>query len=104
MERHMGTIGDWGLILVMGVFGGLYGWLRDIGHRPYINKLRRSLAGWILFCSVVGIWCTFRWQAITVPLVFITVPAAVAAVILIYFARPRGDQKAAAQSEANSHK
>lgn len=100
----MGTIGDWGVILAISVFVGLYGWVRDMGHKPYINKLGRSLAGWFLYTSVVGIWCTFRWQAFVVPLVFITVPVAVASVILIYSARPRGGQQAAAESSADKHK
>jgi hypothetical protein len=99
----MGTIGDWGVILTISVFVGLYGWLRDMGHKPYINKLRRSLAGWILASSVVGIWCTFRWRAFRVPLVFITVPVAVAAAVLIYSARPRGGQLDAEEPFAEKH-
>jgi hypothetical protein len=54
----METIGDWGRILVIATFGSLYAWTPDIGHKPYINKLRRSLADWILFSSAVCIWCT----------------------------------------------
>jgi hypothetical protein len=100
----MGTIGDWGRILAISVFVGLYGWARDMGHKPYLNKLGRSLTGWILFSSATGIWFTFRWRAFAVPLVFITVPAAVASVILIYFARRRGGQQAAAELSADKHK
>ena len=99
----MGTIGDWGVILAISVFMCLYGWARDMGHKPYPNKLRRSLAGWFLFSSVVGIWCTFRWQAFAVPLVFIAVPVAVASIILIYSARPRGAQQAGAELSADKH-
>ena len=99
----MGTIGDWGVILAISVFIGLYGWLRDIGHKPYINKLRRSLVGWFLFSSSVGIWETFRSRAFRVPLVFIFVPVAVASVILIYYARPRGSQPATAAPLADKH-
>jgi len=100
----MGSIGAWGRILVIATFGGLYAWTRDIGHKPYINKLRRPLAGWILFSSAVCIWCTFRWRAFAAPLVFITAPAAVAGVILTYFARPRGGQQVAAELSADKHK
>ena len=100
----MGTLGDWGRILAISVFVGLYGWSRDMGHKPYINKLGRSFAGWFLFSNVVGVWYTFRWQAFAIPLVFITVPAAVASVILIYFARPRGGQQAAGELSADRHK
>jgi hypothetical protein len=38
----MGSIGNWGRILVIATFGALYAWTRDMGHKPYINKLRRS--------------------------------------------------------------
>jgi|GEM_PF-6145230 len=100
----MGTIEDWGVILAISVFVGLYGWLRDIGRKPYINKLRRSLAGWVLFSSAVGIWETFRSRAFRVPLVFIFVPVAVASVILIYSARPRGGRQASAEPSADNHK
>jgi hypothetical protein len=100
----MGTIGDWGVILAISVLVGLYEWVRDMDRKPHINKLGRSLAGWFLYSSVVGIWCTFRWQALVVPLVFITLPVAVAAVILIYSARPRGGQQAAAELSADKHK
>jgi hypothetical protein len=97
----MGTIGDWGVIVAISVFIGLYGWLRDIGHKPYINKLRRSLAGWFLFSSAIGIWETFRSRVFQVPLVFIFVPVAVASIILIYYARPRGSQRDRAEPLAD---
>lgn len=100
----MGTIGDWVEILVIAVFMGLYGWVRTMGVKPYTNKLGKSLAGWILFSSVVGIWLTFRWQAFVVPLVFITVPTAVAGALLIYFARPRDGQQATAELSIDKHK
>ncbi len=104
MERDtLGTIGDWGVILTISVFVGLYGWLRDMGHKPYINKMRRSLVGWILVCGAVGIWETFRSRAFQVPLVFIFVPVAVAGVILVYSARPRGRQPDTAEQLADKH-
>ena len=67
----MGTIGDWGVILAISVFLGLYAWARDTGHKPCINKVRRSLAGWILFSSAVGIWETVHSRAFRGPVVFI---------------------------------
>ena len=99
----MGTIGDWGVILAISVFVGLYGWLRDMGHKPYINKLRRSLAGWFLFSVAIGIWETFRSRALRVPLAFIFAPVAVASVILIYSARPRHGQQASAELSMDKH-
>jgi len=100
----MGTLRDWGLILVISVVMGLYGWARTMGIEPYPDKLGRSLAGWILLSAGLGIWFTFSWQAVAVPLVFITVPAVVAGVILIYFARPRGGQPSSAELSADKHK
>lgn len=99
----MGTIGDWEEIVTIAVIAGLYGWVRDMGHKPY-PKLGRSLAGWLLLTTALGIWLTLRWRAFSVPLVFITVPVAVGAVILQYFARPRGAQRAAAELSADHHK
>jgi heme A synthase len=99
----MGTIGDWGVILAIAVFVGLYAWLRDMGRKPHINRLYRSLAGWILFSSVAGIWSTFRWRAFGVPLVFITIPVSAAALILIYSARPRGGQPDAEEPFREKH-
>lgn len=100
----MGTLGDWGTILLIAVFVGLYGWMRDMGHKPYVNKLGRSLAGWILFSIALCIWFNFHRQALTVPFVFITLPVGVAGVILIYFARPRGRQQASEELPATEHK
>lgn len=100
----MGTIGDWGAVLLISVFLGLYEWARDMGHKPYINKVRRSLGGWILFSVAVGIWETFRSRAFRVPVVFIFIPVAVASVILIYSARPRGSQPDAAELSRDKHK
>jgi len=100
----MGTIGDWGLILATSVCMGLYGWARTMHVKPYPNKLGRSLAGWFLFSTALSIWFTFSCQAVTAPLVFITVPASVAGALLIYFARPRGGQQAAAESSVENQK
>jgi hypothetical protein len=100
----MGTIGDWGVILAISVFVGLYGWARDMGHKPFINKVRRSLAGWTLFSIALGIWETFRSRAFRVPLVFIFVPVAMASVTLIYSARRRGGQGDAAELSTDKHK
>ena len=100
----MGTIGDWGQIAAIAVFIGLYGWARDMGRKPYPNKLGRSLAGWFLGTIAFCIWETFRSQAFRVPLIFITVPAALGGVMLWYLARPRGGQQATAEPSANNHK
>jgi hypothetical protein len=90
----VGTITDWGQIVAISAFLGLYGWARDMGHKPYPNKLGRLLAGWFLGCIAVGVCETFRWRAFRLPLIFITVSAAVGGVILCYFARPRAGQPA----------
>jgi|SRR5579863_346872 hypothetical protein len=100
----MGTIGDWGRILTISVLVGLYAWARDMGHKPYINRPGRSLTGWFLLSNVLGIWFTFHWQAFTVPLVLITVPTAVASAVLMYSARPRSAQRAAAELAEDKHK
>jgi len=99
----MGTIGDWGQIVAIAAFAGLYAWARDIGRKPY-PKLGRSLAGLFLGATAFGIWESFRSRAFRVPLVFITVPAAVGGVILQYLARPRGGQQAGAEPSADNHK
>ena len=101
---HMGTIGDWGVILAISVFVGLYGWARTMHVKPYPNKLGRSLVGWCLASTVFAIWGTFSSRAFSIPLVFVTLPAAVAGAVLIYLARPRGGQQAAAESSADNHK
>jgi hypothetical protein len=75
-----------------------------MGVKPYPNKLGISLAGWFLGSAALGIWETFRLRAFRVPLVFVTVPAAVGCVILQYLARPRGGQQAAAEPSAGTHK
>ncbi len=100
----MGTIGDWGQIIAIAVFVGLYEWARDMGRKPYPNKLGRSLAGWVLISTALCIWLTFHSRAFRVPLVFISVPAAVGGMILWHLARPRGGQQATAQPPANNHK
>jgi hypothetical protein len=100
----MGTRGDWGQIAAIAVFLGLYWWARDIGHKPYPNKLGRALGGWFLISTALCIWWTFPLQAFRVPLVFITAPAAVGGVILVYFARPRGSQQAATEPSADHDK
>jgi hypothetical protein len=100
----VGTIGNWGLIAAISVFLGLYGWARDMGWKPYPNKLGRLLAGWFLMSIAFGIWESFRSRAFGVPLVFITIPAAVGGVILRYLARPRGGQQAARELSAENHK
>jgi hypothetical protein len=89
----MGTIGDWGLIFAISLSLGLYGWARTMDAKTI--KLGRSLAGWCLLSSALCIGGAFRVEAFLVPLVFITVPAAVAGVALIYFARARGEQQSA---------
>ena len=99
----MGTIGDWGQIVAITVFLGLYVWARDMGRKPY-PKPGRSLAGLLLVATALCIWESFRSQAFRVPLVFITVPAAVGGVILQYLARPRVGQQAAAEPSADNHK
>jgi hypothetical protein len=98
----VGTIGDWGQIVGIAVFVGLYEWARDMGRKPYPNKLGRSLAGWVLISTALCTWLTFHSQAFRVPLVFITAPAAVGGVILHYFSRPRGSQQAAAGPSAHT--
>jgi hypothetical protein len=100
----VGTIGDWGLVAAISVFIGLYGWARDMGWKPYPNKLGRLLAGWILISTAFGIWESFRSRAFGVPLVFLTIPAAVGGLILRHLARPRGGQQAAQELSADNHK
>lgn len=100
----MGTIGDWSQIIAIAVFVGLFGWARDMGWKPYPDKLRRLLAGWFLVSTAFGIWETFRSRAFRVPLALITVPAAVGGVILWYLARPRGGQQTTAETSADNHK
>jgi len=75
-------------------------------HAPQTlhQQTGQIVGGWILFSSVVGIWLKFRWQAFAAPLVFITLPAAVAGALLIYFARPRGGQQATAELSIDKHK
>ncbi len=75
-----------------------------MGRKPYPNKLGRSLAGWFLGTIAFCILETFRSQAFRVPLIFITVPAALGGVMLWYLARPRGGQQATAEPSANNHK
>ena len=104
MERHVGTIGDWGQIVAIAVFVGLYAWARDMGRKRYPTKPGRSLAGLFLGAAAFCIWESFRSRAFTAPLVFITVPAAIGGVILQYLARPRGGQQAAAEPSADNHK
>jgi hypothetical protein len=99
----LGTIGDWGKIVALAVFLGLYGWARDMGRRPY-PKLGISLAGWLLGTAALAIWGNFRSLAFRIPLVFITIPAAAGCVILQYLARPRGGEQAAAQLSADTEK
>lgn len=101
---HMGTIRDWGVILALSVFLGLYGWLRTMGVKPYSNRLSRSLPGWFLLSSAVCIWGYFDSRSFGVPLVLITVPAAVAGAIVIYVARHRGRQPAATELPADKLK
>ena len=98
----MGTIGDWGQIVAIAVILGLYVWARDMGRKPYPNKLGRSLAGWVLISTALCIWLTFHSQAFRVPLVFITAPAAVCGVILRHFSRPRGSQQTAGGPSAHT--
>lgn len=100
----MGTIRDWGQIVAISAFLGLYGWARDMGHQPYPNKLGRLLAGWFLGSIAVGVCETFRSEAFRPPLIFITVSAAVGSVILCYFARPRGGQQPQTEPSAGKHK
>ena len=98
----MGTIGDWGLLLALSVAAGLYGCARTVDAKT-IN-LGRSLAGWCLLSAALLVGGTFRSEAFLLPLVFITVPAAVAGVALIYFARARGGQQSAAQPSVDNDK
>lgn len=88
----MGTIGDWGQIAATAVFLSLYGWARDMGRKPYPDRLGRLLAGSFLGSAALCIWGSFHLRAFRVPLVFITAPAAVGSLILHHFARPRGGQ------------
>jgi hypothetical protein len=104
MEGHMGTIGDWAKIVAISALLGLYGWGRAMRFKPYPNQLGRSLLGWFLASGAFGIWETFHSRALGIPLVFVTVPAAVGGVILWYFAGPRGGQQALAELSADKHK
>jgi hypothetical protein len=98
----MGTIGDWSLILAMSITVGLYGCARTMDAKTI--KLGRSFAGWCLLSRAVFIEEIFRSEAFLLPLVFITVPAAVAGVALIYFARARGGQQSAAHPSVDNDK
>jgi hypothetical protein len=89
---------------VIAVFLGLYGWSRDLGHKPYPDKLGISLAGGPLGSTALGIWGTLPSRAFRVPLGFITAPAAVGGAVLHYFAGPRGGQQAAAEPSAENDK
>jgi hypothetical protein len=99
----MGTIGDWGKILGIAVFTGLYGWARYARRNPY-PSLSRSLAGWFLLSIALGIWFSFHWRAFRVPLVFITVPLIVGGGMLHYLSWPRGSQQAAVDPSTNNGK
>jgi hypothetical protein len=98
----VGTIRDWGQIVAISAFLGLYGWARDMGHKPYPNKLGRLLAGWFLGSVALGIGETFRSEAFRLPLLFITLSTAAGSVILCYFARPRGGQQAPTEPSAGN--
>jgi len=100
----VGTIGDWSQIVAIAVFVGLYEWARDMGRKPYPNKLGRSLAGWVLISTALCILLTFSLRAFQVPLVFVTAPAAVGGVILRHFAGPQGGQQSATERSADNDK
>jgi hypothetical protein len=100
----VGTIGDWSQIAAIAVFVGLYEWARDMGRKPYPNKLGRLLAGWFLISTALCIWLTFSLRAFQVPLVFVTAPAGVGGVILRYFAGPRSGQESATEPSAPNDK
>jgi hypothetical protein len=89
----MRTIGDWSLLLALSVAAGLYGWARTMDAKT--TKLGRSFAGWCLLSGALIAGKIFGLEAFLLPLVLITVPAAVAGVALIYFARARGEQQSA---------
>ena len=94
----MGTSGNWIHAISFGIFWALCMWIWDMGERPY-PRLRRSLAGFLVWGAAYGIWDTFDKRTFQSPIVFVFIPTAICGLLILNSARPKASVKSSATNE-----
>jgi hypothetical protein len=85
-------MGSWGHAIGFGLFWGAWMFPVAAGKRPE-DSLRKALLSTLLVGLVVGLIDSFGWRAWSVPMVFVTVPSALAGFYLSWSTKLRALMK-----------